>query len=98
LGAIGVVGRWHFLRREGWSVFFDGGGSVVYADQEFPQGGTNFNLVGKLGFGVTYQMSHGTHLIGGFRYFHLSNGQIRKQDDNPNYNGMQWWGGVMWTF
>ena len=101
IGGIGVLGRWHFLRGRKWSVFIDGGGSVTYADQEFPQhpyDGTNFNFTGKVGGGATWEIDDNTHLMGGVRYFHLSNGQIRKRDDNPTYDGIQIWGGVMWTW
>ena len=98
---LSLVGRWHFLRGDKWTIFFDGGGGVNYADQEFPQypvDGTNFNFTGKLGFGGTFQLRDNTHLIGGVRYFHLSNGQIRKHDDNPGYDAIQFWGGLMWTW
>jgi hypothetical protein len=98
---IGVLGRWHFLRGNKWSIFFDGGGGITYADQEFPQSpydGTNFNFTGKVGLGATWEFHDHTHLIGGARYFHLSNGQIRKPDDNPTFDGIQYWGGVMWTW
>jgi hypothetical protein len=101
IGGIGITGRFHFLRGDKWSIFFDGGGGVTYADQEFPQypvDGTNFNFTGKVGFGGTWEFKEHTHLIGGMRYFHLSNGQIRGQDDNPTFDGIQFWGGVMWTF
>jgi hypothetical protein len=101
IGGIGVLGRFHFLRGDHWSVFFDGGGGVTYADQEFPQypvDGTNFNFTGKVGLGATWEFHEHTHLIGGARYFHLSNGQIRKADDNPTFDGIQFWGGVMWTW
>jgi opacity protein-like surface antigen len=98
IGGIGLLGRWHFYNGRRWSLFLDGGGSVVYADQEFPRGGTNFNLTGKVGAGATFEISDNTHLMGGVRYFHLSNGQIRKSDDNPSYDSIQFWGGVMWTW
>jgi hypothetical protein len=101
IGGIGLLGRWHFLRGNKWSVFIDGGGGVTYADQEFPQSpydGTNFNFTGKVGLGATYEFHEHTHLIGGARYFHLSNGQIRHADDNPTFDGIQFWGGVMWTW
>lgn len=101
IGGIGLLGRWHFLRGDRWSVFIDGGGGVTYADQEFPQSpydGTNFNFTGKVGLGATYELRDQLHLIGGARYFHLSNGQIRKADDNPTFDGIQFWGGVMWTW
>lgn len=101
IGGIGLLGRWHFLRGNKWSLFVDGGGSITYADQEFPQqpfDGTNFNFTGKVGLGASWEFQPRTHLLGGARYFHLSNGQIRKQDDNPTFDGIQWWGGVMWTW
>jgi hypothetical protein len=97
----GLLARWHFLRGDRWSLFVDGGGGVTYADQEFPQSpndGTNFNFTGKVGMGGTYEFRDHTHFIGGVRYFHLSNAQIRKSDDNPGFDGIQFWGGVMWTW
>ena len=101
IGGIGVLGRWHFLRGDKWSVFIDGGGGVTYADQEFPQSpydGTNFNFTGKVGLGATYAIGDDTRLIAGARYFHLSNGNYRNRDDNPTFDGIQFWGGVMWTW
>ena len=101
IAGFGILGRWHFLRGDKWSLFIDGGGGVTYADQEFPQspyGGTNFNFTGKVGLGATYEIQDDTHLIAGARYFHLSNGQIRHRDDNPTFDGIQFWGGVMWTW
>jgi hypothetical protein len=101
LGAIGILGRWHFLVRDGWSLFIDGGGMVSYADHEVPIFGTNFNFIGKVGVGATidlHALGDDAYLIGGIRYFHLSNGQIRGRDDNPSYDGIQFWTGVMWTW
>ena len=101
IAGLGILGRWHFLRRDRWSLFLDGGGGVSYADQEFPQhpyDGTNFNFTGKVGGGGTWALGDGAHLIAGVRYFHLSNGQIRGKDDNPTYDGLEIWGGMMWTW
>jgi len=98
LGAVGILGRWHFLVRDKWSLFIDGGGMVSYADHEVPIFGTNFNFIGKVGAGASIDLGDRTYLIGGVRYFHLSNGQIRGRDDNPSYDGIQFWTGVMWTW
>ena len=91
LGAVGILGRWHFLVRDGWSLFVDGGGMVSYADHEVPIFGTNFNFIGKVGVGASIDLRDHSYLIGGVRYFHLSNGQIRGRDDNPSYDGVQFW-------
>jgi hypothetical protein len=101
LGAIGILGRWHFLVREKWSLFIDGGGMVTYADHIVPitpYAGTHFNFIGKVGAGGSWQLDEHAFLMAGVRYFHLSNAQIRGRDDNPSYDGVQIWGGVMWTW
>lgn len=97
IGGIALLGRWHFIARETWSLFLDGGGSVTLASEAFPAEGTHFNLIGRVGLGASLRLSERTHLMGGARYWHLSNGQIRKSDDNPSYDGIQFWAGLMWT-
>ena len=98
IGGLGLLGRSHLLRFEKWTIFIDGGGGVNYADDVVPEFGTRFNFIAKVGPGVTYQIKPNLHLIGGARYFHLSNGQIHGRDQNPSYDGVQVWGGVMWRF
>jgi hypothetical protein len=98
LGAVGVLGRWHFLVRDTWSLFIDGGGAVSYADHMAPIFGTNFNFIGKVGVGASIDLRDHTYLIGGMRYYHFSNGQIHGRDDNPSYDGLQFWTGLMWTW
>jgi hypothetical protein len=98
LGAVGILMRWHFLVHDKWSLFFDGGGMVSQADQTVPLFGTNFNFIGKVGVGGSWEIDDHTFLIGGARYFHLSNGQIHGRDQNPSFDGVQLWGGVMWTW
>jgi len=101
MGAIGLLGRWHFFVRDKWSLFIDGGGGVSYADHVAPitpYPGTNFNFIGKVGGGASYELEDHTFLMGGVRYYHFSNGQIHGRDDNPSYDGLQFWTGVMWTW
>jgi hypothetical protein len=98
LGAAGLFGRTHLIVHNPWSLFIDGGGMVTYADHEVPLEGTNFNFIGKVGGGGSWEISDHTFLMGGVRYFHLSNAQIRGRDDNPSFDGVQYWAGVMWTW
>jgi hypothetical protein len=101
IGGIGVLARTHLWRHDAWSIFFDGGGGVTFADNPFPTypyEGTHFNFIGKLGFGATYQLHEHEFLTGGVRYFHLSNGQIHGKDQNPTYDSIQLWAGLMWTW
>ena len=101
IGGIGLLGRWHFLRFDRWSIFLDGGGGVTYGDHIFPTypyDGTHFNFTGKVGLGATYQIKDHEFLMAGVRYFHLSNGDIHRRDENPTYDSVQIWGGWMWTW
>jgi hypothetical protein len=95
-GGVGVLGRWHFFARDAFSLFIDGGGGVIYADPEVPEFGTHFNFTGKGGLGATIRLRDDLNLIGGARYFHLSNGNIHGRDQNPSFDGVQFWMGLMW--
>ena len=97
VGGLGVLVRWHVIRFDRFTIFADGGGGVTYADPEVPNFGTHFNFTGKVGPGLSYELSDQTHLLGGVRYFHLSNGNIHGRDQNPSYDGVQFWLGMMWT-
>jgi hypothetical protein len=101
IGGIGILGRTHLYRSGKFSLFIDGGGSVTYAETAFPTtpyAGTHFNLTGKVGLGATYELKDHLFLAGGARYFHLSNAQIHNKDQNPSYDGIQIWAGLMWTW
>ena len=98
LGAVGLFGRTHLIVHDPWSLFIDGGGMVSYADHMVPIFGTNFNFIGKVGGGISLKLDDHFFLMGGVRYFHLSNGQIHGRDDNPSFDGVQYWSGVMWTW
>jgi hypothetical protein len=98
IGGIGIFGRTHFLQFDKFTIFIEGGGAVNYAEGVVPEFGTRFNFIAKVGPGISYQLKDNLHLIGGARYFHLSNGQIHGRDQNPSYDGVQFWAGLMWTF
>ena len=93
-----VVLRWHFLAAERFSLFVDAAGGVSYAEAEVPEGGTHFNYTPKLGGGATFGLRDDLHLIGGVRFFHLSNGNLHGRDQNPSQDGVQYFVGVLWTF
>jgi len=96
IGGLGVLARWHVIAFDRFSLFIDGGGSVSYASRDVPEFGTNFNYTAKVGFGLTYELRDNLHLIGGLRYFHLSNANLHGRDQNPSYDGIQFHLGLMW--
>jgi hypothetical protein len=98
LGGAGLTLRYHLVESGRFSFFADGAGSATIAEDEVPDFGTHFNWTGKAGLGGTWQLDEHTFLIGGARYFHLSNANIHGRDQNPSYDGIQYWAGVMWTW
>ena len=99
-GGAGVeaIARWHLLTLDRFTLYADGGGGVGYFDPQVPEGGTRWNYTARVGGGLTYQLDEGVYLMGGVRYFHLSNGNIHGRDDNPSYDGVQYYLGLMFTF
>jgi hypothetical protein len=90
--------RWHFYEAERFSLFVDAGVGASIADRAVPAGGTHFNWTGKGGVGATVELRERVHLVGGARFFHISNGNLHGRDQNPSQDGIQGYVGVMFTF
>jgi hypothetical protein len=84
-GSIGFVMRWHFVNTGDWTVFADAGIAVMAASEETPRGGTNVNLMPRVGVGVTRLLDDaGTRLEVGLGWHHISNARINGDDENPS--------------
>lgn len=90
--------RHHLIVADPWTLYIDGSAGVFYADHEVPAGGTHFNFMEDTGLGATYRLDDGVYLMGGVRYFHISNARIHGNDRNPSVNGLEGYFGVMFTF
>ena len=93
-----VIIRWHFLTRDRYSLYLDFGGGMLDARDEIPAGGTEINFDARAGLGGTIRLLNDLHLMGGVRYFHLSNGNIHGLDENPSIDAIEGYMGVMLTF
>ena len=88
--------RWHVLRRETWSVYFDGGcGFAVFAD-EVPTGASRFCFTPQLGLGVTCEVAEDARLMAGARWFHISNGQSASR--NPGVDMLELYVGMTFSY
>ncbi|HAW95334.1 MAG: hypothetical protein CMJ33_02280 [Phycisphaerae bacterium] len=88
--------RWHVLRRETWSVYFDGGcGFAVFAD-EVPTGASRFCFTPQLGLGVTCEVAEEARLMVGARWFHISNGQSASR--NPGVDMLELYVGMTFSY
>jgi hypothetical protein len=90
--------RYHFLEYERLSLFIDGIAGMFYGSRNFPKGGTHFNFNEQLGLGATFRLDDNAHLFGGCRFIHISNARIRGADENPGFDGLGGFFGVMFTY
>ncbi len=87
--------RYHFLNYQRFSMFADIAGGVLGFQNDWPPGGTHFNFTARAGVGATYQLCDRAYLIGGTRFFHLSNGDRHGNDQNPSANGWEFYTGLL---
>lgn len=88
--------RWHVLRRETWSLYFDGGcGFAVFAD-EVPTGASRFCFTPQLGLGMTCEVANDARLMAGARWFHISNGQSATR--NPGVDMLELYVGMTFAY
>jgi hypothetical protein len=91
--------RNHLYHYRRFSFFLDGVAAITYADRRTPSPlGTHYNYIIEPGIGATYQLHENLHLIGGVRYFHLSNAHLEGPIRNPSINAAQAYIGLMWKF
>lgn len=96
--ALDLLIRHHLIRGDGWSVFVDASAAVSQSLYHIPSNGTHFNFMEEAGVGATVRLADHTHLIGGVRYWHLSNARIHGADENPGLNGVGGYVGLLFTF
>jgi hypothetical protein len=90
--------RHHLLQFDRLSLFVDVGPGIFEGSTEVPHDGTSFNITFRSGPGLTYQITDNFYLIGGARYFHLSNAALEGREHNPSINGIEGYFGVMFSF
>ncbi len=98
-GGVNLLGRWHFIKVDDWTIYGDlGGGMLIGDDRIGGRLGTEFNFDFQVGFGATYAMRNDVYLMGGCRWFHLSNGDIKGVERNPSIDGYHAYVGLMFTY
>jgi hypothetical protein len=91
--------RQHILDYGPWGLDADVSGGVFGANREIPYNGTHFNVTLEVGPAITYRLNPELYLVGGVRYFHLSNaGRENAVGRNPSVNAVQGVIGLEWRF
>jgi len=97
-GSFDIGGRLHLLRIDRFTLYFDGGGSRAWSNKPVPEFGTTYNYIGRVGGGATYRLFDNVHFMAGARYFHQSNGDVHGRINNPSYDGIETYAGLIFTF
>jgi hypothetical protein len=90
--------RHHIYNRGNFSLFLEVALGMIYADDEFPPGGTRFNFTEQVGAGVSFRLREDLFVIGGARFMHISNAYIHGADENPGINALGGYVGLMYRF
>lgn len=96
--SLDLVPRWHYLRRENWSLYIDGGLGLIYSDERISESGTHFNFTSQAGIGGTYRLTDRLIPMGGLRWFHISNARIKSKERNVGFDSPQFYAGIMIPF
>jgi hypothetical protein len=87
-----------------WSSFFDFGTGVLVGFDTVPDGGTGLNFIQRIGLGFSKDLdaadgpAHGTRLVFGVRWHHISNGRFAGDGRNPSRDSILGFVGVQWDF
>ncbi len=81
--------RWHFHRRDWYSVYADLGIGILWSTADVPEDGTRVNFTPHAGIGATFQLPDTrARLDVGVGWHHISNASTQGTDDNPDRDGI----------
>ncbi|MEL7495905.1 MAG: acyloxyacyl hydrolase, partial [Cyanobacteria bacterium J06554_11] len=88
--------RSHWLRRENWSLYVDGGAGIIGTTNDVPADGSSFNFTPQVGGGATFNIQNEKRLMVGLRWHHISNADTF--ESNPGLDALQGYVGVNLPF
>ena len=90
--------RWHAVTRQRWSAYVDGLVGAMFQEHPLSQDSLQFNFDVQAGVGGTYRLTSQELLLGGFRWQHLSNAQIKGKKHNLGYDAPMLYLGLAKSF
>jgi hypothetical protein len=88
--------RWHFISKDRWSMFLEGGAGLLRTSENVPAGGSKFNFTPQAGLGFTFDIGNNNRLLAGVKWHHISNANT--YDTNPGRDSIMVWGGISFPF
>ena len=93
---LGARLRHHVLAWDDASLFLGVGIGPAYAGEPTPAGGTRFNFLSHAGVGTAVRLRDGLFFTAEVDFWHLSNGNLVADSDNPTVNGLRGGVGLAW--
>jgi Lipid A 3-O-deacylase (PagL) len=94
-GGLDLVPRWHYLKRDHWSLYLEGGAGFIYTRDSLRDPGTRFNFTLQGGAGATYDVTDCFTAMGGARWSHISNADIQGPHRNVGFDSPMFYLGLM---
>lgn len=88
--------KYYLWRTDGYRVFIEVKGGLIYMTPQFPDGGSQFNFTATVSAGTDLRLSDKTRLMLAGRYTHMSNWNIYGVDNNPTWDGLGIAAGIIW--
>jgi hypothetical protein len=95
-GNFNLLFRWHFITRDGWTVYIDGGAGLLGTTSDVPFNGSSFNFTPQAGLGMTFELDGNKQLMIGARWHHISNANL--SENNPGRDSIIGYVGISMPF
>ena len=73
---LALLGRWHIMRKQNWSLFIGGGAGVMGTTSDVPEKGASFNFTPQAGVGATFALKSDRRLLVGLNWHHISHADL----------------------
>jgi lipid A 3-O-deacylase len=88
--------RWHFITKESWSMFIEGGAGLLRTSKDAPSSGSAFNFTPQAGVGFSFDIGNNNRWLIGTKWFHISNANT--YSSNPGRDSLMIWTGISFPF
>lgn len=88
--------RWHFIAKESWSMFVEGGAGLLRTSNDVPSDGSAFNFTPQAGLGFTFDIGNNNRWMIGTRWHHISNANT--YSSNPGRDSIMIWTGISFPY
>ena len=88
--------RWHFIDKESWSMFMEGGAGLLRTTNHVPADGSSFNFTPQAGLGMSFDIGNHNRWLIGVKWHHISNANT--YNTNPGRDSIMVWTGISFPY